>query len=73
MLMLLILVLAGIACLAVAVVALVAVVIAVQHEDRRKSLKAGPATRLEVLTRRFLGVGVRQPEDSTRTISAGRR
>jgi len=72
--MVLALVLAGVACLAAAVaVALAAVVIAVQHEDRRMSLKAGPATRLEAAARRFLGVGVRQPKDSTRNVPAGRR
>ncbi len=72
--MLLILVLVAVACLAVAVVVVLAVVvIAVHCEDRRMSLKDAPATRLEAVARRLLGVGVRQPEDSTRTMQAGRR
>jgi hypothetical protein len=79
--MLLTLVLAGSACLAVAVVVLLAVVvIAVRGEDRRMSLKAGPATRLEAATRRLLGVGIRQPKDQCqseddfgRFLWAGRR
>jgi hypothetical protein len=79
--MLLTLVLAGVVCLAVAVVVLLAVVvIAVRGEDRRMSLKAGPATRLEAAARRLLGVGVRQPKDRFqseddfgRTFWAGRR
>ncbi len=79
--MLLTFVLAGTACLAVAVVVLLAVVvIAVRGEERRMSLKAGPATRLEAAGRRLLGVGVRQPKDHlqheddfARTFWAGRR
>jgi hypothetical protein len=72
--MLLTLVLVGSACLAAAVVAgLAVVVIAVHSEDRRMSLKDAPATCLKAAVRRLLGAGVRQPEDSTRTIRAGRR
>jgi hypothetical protein len=79
--MLLTLVLVGVVCLAVAVVVLLAVVvIAVRGEDRRMSLKAGPATRLEAAARQLLGVGIRQPtdhlqheDDFARTFWAGRR
>jgi hypothetical protein len=79
--MLLILILVGSACLAVAVALLLGVVvIAIRGEDRRMSLKAGPATRREGATRRLLGVGIRQPkdhlqqeDDSARFLRAGRR
>ena len=72
--MLLTLVLVGTACLAVVVAVVLAVVlIAVRCEDRRMSLKDAPVTPLEAAVRRFLGVGVRQSEDSIRKILAGRR
>jgi hypothetical protein len=49
------------------------VVASIHREDRHMSLKEAPATRLEGAARRLLGVGVRQPDDSTRRIPAGRR
>lgn len=72
--MLLALILVAAVCCAVAGTAGLAVVlIAIRHEDRRKSLKGVPVTRAEAATRRLLGVGVRQPERRADTARTGRR
>jgi hypothetical protein len=72
--MLLALILVAAVCFAVAgMTGLAVVLIAVRREDRRKSLKGAPVTRAEAATRRLLGVGVRQPENSADTAQAGRR
>jgi hypothetical protein len=41
--------------------ALVLVLVAIRGEDRRMSLTSAPRTRIEAVTRRLLGVGVRIP------------
>ena len=40
---------------------LVLVLVSVRDEDRRMSLTSTPRTRIEAVTRRLLGVGVRNP------------
>jgi hypothetical protein len=43
---------------------LVLVLIGIHHEERHMSLTSTPRTRIEAVTRRLLGVGVRHPEPS---------
>jgi hypothetical protein len=40
---------------------LVLVLVGIHDEDRRMSLTGAPRTRIEAVTRRLLGVGVRTP------------
>ena len=40
---------------------LVLVLVGIHDEDRRMSLTGAPRTRIEAITRRLLGVGVRTP------------
>ena len=50
-------ILTGLAVLAV----LVLVLVGIHDEDRHMSLTGAPRTRIEAITRRLLGVGVRTP------------
>ena len=40
---------------------LVLVLVGIHHEDRHMSLTGAPRTRIEAITRRLLGVGIRVP------------
>ena len=49
--------------IALAVLVLLVLVLAgIRYEERRMSLTRTPCTRIEAVTRRLLGVGVRTPE-----------
>ena len=41
---------------------LVLVLVGIHHEERHMSLTSAPRTRIEAVTRRLTGVGVRTPE-----------
>ncbi|MGH3187233.1 MAG: hypothetical protein ACRDPY_00860 [Streptosporangiaceae bacterium] len=47
-------------------VLLVLVLIGIHHEERHMSLTGTPRTRIEAVTRRLLGVGVRRAEPCRR-------
>jgi hypothetical protein len=47
-------------------VLLVLVLIGIHHEERHMSLTSTPRTRIEAVTRRLLGVGVRHAEPGRR-------
>jgi hypothetical protein len=40
---------------------LLLVLVGIHHEDRHMSLTGAPRTRIEAITRRLLGVGIRSP------------
>jgi hypothetical protein len=44
---------------------LVLVLVGIRHEERHMSLTSAPRTRIEAVTRRLTGVGVRTPHHGT--------